>query len=94
MVKEITLIRKSIEDRYKIYLYWSKRNKSEVFSKKLELLFKESAKLVSEFPEIGIVTKFLNVRVKIIRDSKCFIPITPIKSWYFGYGIKDKIQKS
>ncbi|MCS4436811.1 type II toxin-antitoxin system RelE/ParE family toxin [Aquiflexum gelatinilyticum] len=72
MVKEIVWTRKSIEDRYKIYLYWAKRNKSEVFSKKLELLFNQTAMLVSQFPNIGLVTDFPDVRVKIIKDFKMF----------------------
>jgi toxin YoeB len=79
MVKEIVWTRKSIEDRYKIYLYWAKRNKSEVFSKKLELLFNETAMLVSQFPDIGLISDFPGVRVKIIKDFKMFYLNQPDK---------------
>jgi len=72
MVKEIVWTKKSIQDRYKIYLFWVKKNKSDVFSKKLEMLFKESAKFISEFPEIGVPTEIHNVKVKIIKDFKMF----------------------
>lgn len=72
MAKEIVWTRKSIEDRRKVYLYWAKRNKSDVYSKKLEALFNESARVVAEFPEIGLTTEFEDVKVKIIREFKMF----------------------
>lgn len=72
MAKEIVWTRKSIEDRRKVYLYWAKRNKSDVYSKKLEALFNESARVVAEFPEIGLTTEFEDVKVKIIREFMMF----------------------
>jgi plasmid stabilization system protein ParE len=72
MAKKIEWTQTSIQDRVKIYHFWVERNKSDSYSKKLELLFNEAAKLISEFPEIGIETDFPDLRVKVIRSYKLF----------------------
>jgi toxin YoeB len=66
MAKEIVWTRKSIEDRFRVFRFWARRNKSDVYSIKLESLFNESARVVAESPEIGLTTKFENIKVKII----------------------------
>lgn len=43
-----------------------KRNKSKFYSKKLNKLFKEAVKLVSEYPQIGKQTDNKNARIKIV----------------------------
>ncbi len=55
-----------------IYNFWIDNNKSDSYSKKLEILFNGAAKLISEFPEIGTETDKLNVRVKVIKSYKLF----------------------
>lgn len=68
MVKQIIWSRRAQIDRKEILKYWNKRNKSKLFSKKLNELFKEAVKLIAEHPEIGKPTDIKNVRIKIVRD--------------------------
>ena len=72
MAKEIVWTQSAIQDRFRIYQYWSQKNKSNLFSQKLERLFNEAATLLSEFPEIGTRTDFQDVRVKVIRNYCVF----------------------
>lgn len=53
--------------RREILKYWIFRNKSKTYSRKLNSLFNSSAKLISEFPEIGIEIND-DCRGKLIRD--------------------------
>ena len=46
----------------------NKRNKSNIYSKKLNGLFKEAVRLISDYPEIGKPTDDKNTRIKIVRD--------------------------
>ena len=72
MARKIEWTETSIKDRFEIYQFWIKKNKSDAYSKKLEILFNEAAKLISEFPEIGTETDFPGLRVKVIRNYKLF----------------------
>lgn len=72
MAKKIEWTQTSIEDRFKIYQFWLQKNQSSLYSEKLEKIFKESAKLISEFPEIGSSTDYPDLRVKVIRNYKLF----------------------
>ena len=72
MAKKIIWSYSSIRDRYQIYQFWAEHNQSDFYSKKLEILFNEAAKLIAEFPEIGTETDFPEVRVKIVRSYKLF----------------------
>lgn len=72
MAKEIEWTLTSIQDRLLIYHFWIDHNKSDSYSKKLEVLFNEATKLISEFPEIGIETDYPNLRVKVINRYKLF----------------------
>lgn len=86
MAKEIVWTQTAIQDRFRIYQYWSQKNKSNLFSEKLERLFHEAAILLSEFSEIGTQTDFQDLRVKNIRNYKIFYlnqpdSITIIRVW-------------
>ena len=72
MAKKIEWTETSILDRFKIYQFWVENNKSDSYSKKLERLFNDAAKLISEFPEIGTKTDFSEVKVKVIKSYKLF----------------------
>lgn len=72
MVKKIEWTQTSLEDRFKIYTFWVEKNRSDSYSKKLEILFNEAARLISEFPEIGTETDFPQLRVKVIKSYKLF----------------------
>lgn len=86
----------AIQDRVKIYQYWANKNKSNLYSEKLERLFGEGAKLLSEFPEIGTQTDFQNIRVKVIRTYKLFYLNQPdsiqiLRVWHTGQD-PDKLE--
>ncbi|HEY9341827.1 MAG TPA: type II toxin-antitoxin system RelE/ParE family toxin [Hanamia sp.] len=68
MVKKIIWSKKADADRRNIFSYWNQRNQSNHYSIKLNKLFKEVLKLVSEHPKIGKLTDIENVRIKIVRD--------------------------
>lgn len=48
------------------------RNKSDHYSKKLEFFFKQTAALISIYPEIGVQTDIPYIRVKVVKDYKVF----------------------
>jgi plasmid stabilization system protein ParE len=72
MARKIEWTQTSIRDRFEIYKFWVEKNKSDSYSKKLEILFNEAARLISEFPEIGTETDFSGLRVKVIKSYKLF----------------------
>lgn len=68
MVKQIIWSRRAQSERKEIFKYWNLRNKSNIYSKKLNELLKEAVRLISEYPEIGKSTDDKNARIKIVRD--------------------------
>jgi addiction module RelE/StbE family toxin len=68
MAKQIVWSLRAQADRKEILNYWRQRNKSTVYVKKLNLLFKESITLLSKFPQIGNPTDVENVRIKVVKD--------------------------
>lgn len=72
MAQKIEWTKASIQDRFEIYQFWINKNKSDSYSKKIENLFNDAAKLISEFPEIGIETDLHGLRVKIVKSYKLF----------------------
>lgn len=50
-----------------LFKYWNFRNKSTLYSEKLELIFKEKLKQVAQYPEDSIVISD-NLRIVLIRD--------------------------
>jgi plasmid stabilization system protein ParE len=55
-------------NRIQILEYWIEHNKSREYSKKLNILFKEAAEFIAEFPTIGKLTDDKLARIKIVRD--------------------------
>ena len=68
MAKKIVWSAKAQNDRKEILLYWKERNKSILFSKKLNQLFNDATNSISKFPKIGKLTGYKDTRVKIVRD--------------------------
>lgn len=68
MAKQIVWSRRAQRDRKEILEYWRIRNKSNTYSKKLNRLFKESIKIITDFPQIGKPTDEADTRIKIVRD--------------------------
>jgi addiction module RelE/StbE family toxin len=68
MARQIIWSLRAQQDRKAIFSYWNNRNRSNLYSKKLNRLFKEAIAFLSEHPQIGRKTKLENVSVKIVRD--------------------------
>ena len=76
MVRQVIWSLRAQKDKKEILEYWIKRNKSKSYSIKLNELFKESTKIISDYPQIGKLTNEKNVRVKIVRDYLLFYEVT------------------
>lgn len=68
MVKQIIWSRLAHSDRFRILEYWIDRNKSNIYSKRLNQIFEDTADLISKHRKIGKETDVKNVRIKIIND--------------------------
>jgi hypothetical protein len=51
-----------------IFEYWNDRNKSKTYSKKLNFLFDEAAEMLLLYPDLGKMTNYKNIRIKLVRD--------------------------
>jgi len=68
MAKQVIWSLRAQHAKKEILNYWRQRNKSNTYSKKLNELFKESIKIIVDFPQIGKVTDDTKARIKIVRD--------------------------
>jgi addiction module RelE/StbE family toxin len=68
MAKQVVWSLRAQADRKEILTYWRLRNKSITYVNKLNQLFKESIKIISDFPLIGKPTDLQNVRVKVVKE--------------------------
>ena len=68
MVKKIIWSVTAQNDRKEILSYWIDRNKSSTYSKKLNLLFNDAAKIIAKFPKIGKPSGYRDSRIKIVKD--------------------------
>ncbi|HMR17929.1 MAG TPA: type II toxin-antitoxin system RelE/ParE family toxin [Sphingobacterium sp.] len=73
--RKIIWTQKANFERQKILDYWINRNKSKLFSIKLNSLIIEDLRLIAESPYIGRKTEIENIRVKVIRDYLLFYEI-------------------
>jgi plasmid stabilization system protein ParE len=69
MAKQVIWSLRAQNDKKEILDYWRRRNKSDAYSKKLNELFKESIKIILDFPQIGKVTDDTKARIKIVRAT-------------------------
>jgi len=67
MVKQVIWSYRAKDSLKEILSYWTTRNKSATYSKKLNKLINEAIKLIAHFPNSGKLTDDLNIRVKIVR---------------------------
>jgi|ERR1700722_5041118 len=72
MVKEIIWSEQSKQDLKHILAYWALRNKSKLYSVKLNRLLKDGISLIAIYPFIGKLTDVRNVRAKKVRDYFIF----------------------
>jgi len=79
MVRQIIWTERAQKERIEILTFWNNRNKSVVYSKKLNALLKESLQLICKYPLIGKLTNKDNVRIKIVNDYLIIYEITKDK---------------
>jgi toxin YoeB len=68
MVRRITWTARAQNDRRKILEYWNNRNKSNLYSRKLNELIRQSLVLIAKYPQIGRRTDKNNVRLKVLKE--------------------------
>lgn len=68
MAKKVVWSLREQNDRKKIFSYSNKRNKLNNYSIRLNRLFIEATKAISDYPKIGKITERENIRIKIVRD--------------------------
>lgn len=69
----------ALQSRKSIFAYCNKRNKSDVYSKKLNVLFNESIKQASLLHETGKPTEFKNIRLKIVSHFELIYEVSDTK---------------
>jgi toxin YoeB len=72
MVKRLIWSNEAKDCRQEIFEFWNQQTGSKVYSRKLNTLFNEAAKLISNFPKIGRISDFENVRVKNMKQYQLF----------------------
>jgi addiction module RelE/StbE family toxin len=68
MAKQIIWTERAQNDRKMILDYWRQRNKSATYSRKLNQLFIEAIRIISDYPHIGKPTNDKSARIKIVKD--------------------------
>ena len=68
MAKHVVWTQRAQADRRQILKYWLDRNKSSIYCIKLNYLFKQVVKLISNYPQIGKPTSDANARIKVVKD--------------------------
>ncbi len=82
MVRQIIWSRRAQEDRKTIFAYWNKRNKrnkSKIYSQKLNRLYIEAAELLAIHPRTGRGSNKENIRIKVVRDYILIYEFTDIE---------------
>lgn len=68
MAKRIIWSEDAYLDKVQIFSYWNNRNKSNLYSKKLNRLFNDTIKSILETPSMGRKTNVENIKRIIARD--------------------------
>jgi toxin YoeB len=66
MARKIIWSRRAQIDRIGIFTFWNKRNKSKIYSQKLNNLYNKAAKFLATNPNTGSTTTRENIRVKFV----------------------------
>jgi plasmid stabilization system protein ParE len=76
MVRRLIWTVEARNSRKNIFEYWNNRNKSKVYSNKLNLLFNENLKIVIKLPEFGKPTYYPEIKYIIISHFEIIYKIT------------------
>ena len=77
MVRQITWTARAQNDRRKIFEYWNNRNKSNLYSRKLNELIRQSLVLIAKYPRFGKRTDKKNVRLKVLKEYLIIYEVLP-----------------
>lgn len=72
MVKRIVWSRKAASEKRSILTYWSKKNGNKTYSRKLNMKFRETLRLISDYNYLGKNTEYKNVRVTVVESYLIF----------------------
>lgn len=68
MIKKVVWADSAISELDQIRKYWNHRNKSDLYSKKIQANIELSISLISLNPKIGIATNRENIRMRLILN--------------------------
>ncbi|WP_269223328.1 type II toxin-antitoxin system RelE/ParE family toxin [Flavobacterium sp. IMCC34518] len=77
MVRRLIWSIEARNSRKNIFDYWNNRNKSKVYSVKLNLLFNSNLKIITQLPELGKPTFQENTKFIIVSHFEIIYKITP-----------------
>lgn len=72
MAKRVIWSHQAHINRKEILQYWNDRNKSNLYSRKLNEMIKNAVLQISIFSKLGIPTDFNNVRCKTLKEYRIF----------------------
>lgn len=76
MVRRLIWSIEARNSRKSIFEYWNNRNKSKIYSRKLNLLFTENLAIVLKLPEFGISTTTTDIKFIIVSHFELVYKIT------------------
>lgn len=74
---EIIWSSKALFDKKEILEFWISKKKSNIYSKKLNLLIEQKLKQISETPNSGIQTNIENIRAILVENHYIHYAIKP-----------------
>ena len=72
MAKKVIWTKQALDDKLGILEYWNNRNKSNVYSKKLDKFFRDCVKGIAKFPSLGRPTKRELIKYLIEGNNMIF----------------------
>ena len=77
MARQIVWTENAQRERLAVLRYWLDRNGSGAYSRKLDLMFRSSLRLIAAHPKLGRPTDDEDVRVKAVGDYLLFYTVSP-----------------
>lgn len=72
---EIVWSSKAVSDKKSILEYWNMRNKSSLYSQKLNLLIEKKLQQIRDNPDSGIATEIEYIRAVLVEDYYIYYSI-------------------
>lgn len=74
--RKIVWTESAISSRKDLFKYWNSRNKSTLYSKKLNAHFLLALELISKYPKIAISSEITAIRLKVVSDYYLIYQLT------------------